>query len=96
MKRRNFLILILVGVFMLNFATGCKSQRKTIIYEPGAALSIIYAQDTPLENIENFSSKLNYIRGELSKIKMDDSAQTKFEIVVGRTNRPVSQKAYNK
>jgi len=81
---------------MINFATGCKSKRKTIIYESGSALSIVYAQDTPLEKIENFSNRLNNIRGELSKIKTDDAAQTKFEIVVGRTNRPVSQKAYNK
>ncbi len=81
---------------MVNFATGCKAERKTIVYESGSALSIIYSDDTYFEVIKSFSQKLNQIRGGTSKIVKDDIKQSKFEIVVGVTNREVSKKAHEK
>ncbi len=81
---------------MVNFATGCKSERKTIIYKSGVTLSIVYSKDTPLETVEDFANKLNSIRGESSEILNDGSNETNYEIVIGETNRNVSQKAYSK
>ena len=94
MKRKNFLILILVGVFMLNFMSGCQVKRKTIIYESGSDLVVVYSDDTKDQTVNAFVNELNSIRGELAKIRKDDSLQGSFEIVIGDTSREISKKAY--
>ncbi|MBO5010180.1 MAG: hypothetical protein J6D20_05745 [Clostridia bacterium] len=80
--------------------TGQLQAGESLIYDPNSAVQIVYGSEFNSESI----NKLNDIHYALSlhlektlpTIVSDSSEKKAHEIVVGKTNRPISEEAYKK